>query len=76
MQRFDFIMPTILQFPNGFHKRDPLIISYCTGRTVMHLGCIGETDGSLNDKIKKRENMLNKYKIYTFDDEISILINE
>ncbi len=27
-------------------------------------------------KIKKRENMLNKYKIYTFDDEISILINE
>ena len=58
MQRFDFIMPTILQFPNGFHKRDPLIISYCTGRTVMHLGCIGETDGSLNDKIKKREKLL------------------
>ncbi len=51
-------MPVKLQSPDGFFARDPLIIKYCTDRTVLHLGCIGETDASVDQKVKTRERHL------------------
>ena len=51
-------MRVALQSPNGFFERDQLIIKYCSDRTVLHLGCVGETDASVDEKVQNRERLL------------------
>lgn len=40
-----------------YQSRWEFILRRCTGKRVLHLGCIGETLGSTNDKVDSMDNM-------------------
>jgi 2-polyprenyl-3-methyl-5-hydroxy-6-metoxy-1,4-benzoquinol methylase len=44
----------------AYHSKEPYLLERVKGRTVLHLGCVGETDAALEDRVQAARNSLHQ----------------